>query len=350
MGYNKLTTRKFDFDDILIVPSVLSDINSRFTDIDPFDERGMLPIFTAPMLDVIDDVSAEKFINNKIYTVLPRGHGFNPIHSKMYKYLSYSLSEFDNIFLNKNGTYNKPIYILIDIANGHQKRLIKSIKSAKEIHGDNLVLMVGNIANPWTYKELSEAGADYIRLGIGNGSACTTTANGAVGYPMASLIKETYEISCNLKKPAKIIADGGMRKYSDIIKALALGADYVMIGGMFNKMIEASGKTYKNNFLNRKVESKNPTSDLKKGVTLYKKFRGMSTKSVQIELGGVNLKTSEGVEKFNKIRWSLSSWVENLEHYIRTNMSYCNSDSLSNYIGNVDYIEITDAAYKRFNK
>lgn len=346
----KKCEKKIDFDDILIVPSETSDIESRFNDVSPYDSRSMLPIFTAPMFDVVDELNYKKFNDNSIYSVIPRGHNLSPILSTPYMYLSYSLQEFIDLFINREQNMTNIYYILIDIANGHQKRLVDTIKRAKKMYGNKLILMVGNIANPKTFKILSNAGADYIRCGIGSGSACTTSANGSVGYPMASLIKEIYNISSTLDNPAKIIADGGMRKYSDIIKALALGADYVMIGGMFNKMVESSGECYKKNIFNKMVKSKNPMNDFKKGIQLYKVFRGMSTKSVQKELGVGKLKTSEGVEKINLVKWSLPSWIDNFNHYLRSNMSYCNAKTLDDYIGKVEYVEISESAYKRFNK
>lgn len=73
---------------------------------------------------------------------------------------------------------------------------------------------------------------------------CSTTQNVAIGYPMGSLIQECYDVSCLLDNPAKIVADGGMKTYSDVIKALALGADYVMVGSIFNKAIESCGDNY----------------------------------------------------------------------------------------------------------
>ena len=120
-------------------------------------------------------------------------------------------------------------------SNGHMPAVFDLTKRSKEKYGDSLVLMVGNVANPETYALLSDAGADYVRIGIGNGGGCLTTQNTGVGYPMASLIKECYEISTTLKKPAYIVADGGMQTYSDVIKALALGADFVMLGSILNK-------------------------------------------------------------------------------------------------------------------
>lgn len=79
---------------------------------------------------------------------------------------------------------------------------------------------------------------------IVHNSGCTTAANVSINYPMGSLIAECYKQKTQLGLKTKIVADGGMRNYSDIIKALALGADYVMIGSTFNKAIESAGFNY----------------------------------------------------------------------------------------------------------
>jgi isopentenyl diphosphate isomerase/L-lactate dehydrogenase-like FMN-dependent dehydrogenase len=129
------------------------------------------------------------------------------------------------------------------MANGHIFKLVDIVKEIKRLFPD-IYLMVGNIANPETYKILSESGADGIRCAIGNGNACLSASNLGINYPMASLIIECKELKETYKFKTEIIADGGMRNYSDIIKALGLGADKVMVGSIFNKCIESAGDNY----------------------------------------------------------------------------------------------------------
>jgi len=177
---------------------------------------------------------------------------------------------------------------------------------------------------------------------------CLTTQNTGVGYPMASLIKECYDISTTLKKPAYIVADGGMKDYSDIIKALALGADYVMLGSILNKSLESAGS----NFLWKKIKVSQSIAEwaYKRGIPVYKMFRGMSTKEVQRKWGAEVIKTSEGVVRYRKVEYTLPQWIENFEHYLRSAMSYTGAHNLKEFIGRVNLVQITDNAYKRFNK
>jgi IMP dehydrogenase/GMP reductase len=328
---------KFDFNDILIKPSVTSTIDSRKT-INPFYD-GFLPLITAPMDTVIDANNERQFRNLKINTCMPRGE------ASIDSFNSFSIDEISLKYyegtLELNGKY------LIDIANGHMEKLLKITKSIKKDY-PNLTLMVGNVANPQTYALLSDAGADFIRVGIGNGNACSTTVHTGVGYPMASLIKECYNISCTLDNPAKIVADGGMKSYSDIIKALALGADYVMVGSLFNKAIESCGDNYLWGKI--KIGKDRAESLYKMGFPIYKKFRGMSTKEVQKKWGKEVLTTSEGVVRFRKVEYTLKKWVDNFEDYLRSAMSYSDARTLEDFIGQVEIINITDNAYNRFKK
>lgn len=334
---------KYDFNDILIKPKITTNINSR-TEINPY--YGMyLPLITAPMDTVVSEKNINIFLNNKINVCAPRN-----CTNHYYTFKSFSLIDFKNWFLiGAVGRYDeRPIKILIDIANGHTNDLIITIKKAKEKYKDKLILMVGNIANPETFKLLSEAGADYIRVGIGNGGGCLTTKNCGVGYPMASLIKECYEISCTLDKSAYIVADGGMQNYGDIIKALALGADYVMVGNIFNKAIESAGDNYL--FKRIKISQKLAEKLYKLRIPIYKKFRGMSTKEVQKKWGNKIIKTSEGVVRYRKVEYTLQQWCENFEHYLRSAMSYSGALKLSKFIGHADIINISENSYNRFNK
>lgn len=327
---------KLDFNDLLIVPKEITDINTRSV-INPFYGE-QLPIITAPMDTVISKENATIFSMNKIHICVPRY-----VDSRI-GFKSYSITQMSNLF--ESGQL-KPDKYLIDVANGHMDSVINLTKKIKE-HNPFIKLMVGNIANPETYKLLSEAGADYVRVGIGNGGGCLTTQNTGVGYPMASLIKECYEVSTTLKTPAYIVADGGMQEYSDIIKALALGADYVMLGSILNKSLESAG----DNYLWKKIKVSQSFAEkaYKLGIPVYKKFRGMSTKEVQKKWGANVIKTSEGVVRFRKVEYTLSQWVENFEHYLRSAMSYTGAHNLEDFIGKVKLIEITNNAYKRFNK
>lgn len=326
---------KFDFNDILIKPAKVSTISSR-KDINPFYD-GFLPLITAPMDTVVGKTNNELFTLLNVRTCLPRGE------QNLYGFKSYSLAEIENNFmdLGPNGMY------LIDIANGHMEKLIKVTKNIKKAY-PKIQLMVGNVANPETYVALSKAGADYVRIGIGNGGGCSTTVHTGIGYPMGSLVSECYFESCKLKNPAKIVADGGMQNYSDIIKALALGADYVMVGSLFNKAIESCGDNYL--WKNIKVSQSIAEWAYKHKIPVYKKFRGMSTKEVQKKWGKKELTTSEGVVRFRRVEYTLQQWVENFEAYLRSAMSYSNAKTLQEFIGYADIIRITNNAYNRFNK
>jgi len=167
---------KFDFNDILIEPETLTDIKSRSL-INPFVAHNdspfgyiELPIFVAPMDTVVDDKNINKFLLNNLNVCYPRTK--NPYIKKEGNFFtSYSLVEIQHKLNGAPSNYEKlPYNILIDIANGHMSELLDTVKELKEKISCNL--MVGNIANPKTYKALSDAGADYIRCGIGFGAGC----------------------------------------------------------------------------------------------------------------------------------------------------------------------------------
>ena len=336
---------KLDFNDILIKPCVVTDIESR-TMIDTSNGLSMLPLFTAPMDTVVNDGNAATFEFEGINVCLPRGETGISCNG----FTSYSLKGFIEIFIDGNteGISITHPKILIDTANGHLDTMVDAIKKSKKIWKNGLTLMVGNVANAETYKLLSNAGADYVRVGIGNGGGCLTTQQTGVGFPMASLIRECYYMSLVINKPAKIVADGGMKSYSDVIKALALGADYVMLGSILNKCLESCG----DNFLWKKIPVTQISAEKAYGigVNVYKKFRGMSTKEVQKKWGNLTPKTSEGVIRFRKVEYTIEGWIENFESYLRSAMSYSDSRNLEEFVNKVEFIKISNNAHERFKK
>lgn len=152
---------KYDWDNVSIIPAPLTDIDSR-KDVSARDENNKLPLFISPMDTVVDEYNAEYFLNLGYEVCLPRGIMYEERLKDCF--FSYGLDEIIEMMNTKSFIPNK---ILIDIANGHMSKLYNVAKDIKENY--NKVLMIGNIANPETYRLYSEIGVDYIRCGIGGG-------------------------------------------------------------------------------------------------------------------------------------------------------------------------------------
>ena len=330
------------FNDICIVPSVVSNIEHR-SECSPFLNNGMLPLFTAPMSSVINQDNWNAFKNNKINTIIPRSVDFDIRQELSYEtFVAVSLSEFE--YLIASSIPSRTMYICVDIANGHIKKLLDLCKQAKEMFGDKIQLMAGNIANPDMYLEYAKAGIDYVRCGIGTSPICTTSANSGVHYPMVSLLqkiddyKRSIENRINLvgnpfKSVPKIIADGGFNNFDQIIKALAIGADYVMLGKIFAMSEEACGEIVSNN----------------KGERV-RKYYGMSTKKAQAEISGEAHKTAEGIETLVPIKHTLAGWCDNFISYLRSAMSYCNSRTLTEFKKNAHIEQISANSFQAYYK
>ena len=155
---------------------------------------------------------------------------------------------------------------------------------------------------------------------------CLTAQQVGVGAAMASLIDDCRQVINNSGDErsgiepfnTKIVADGGMKKYSDIIKAIALGADYVMLGSVLNKALESCAVT--TNEQGEVVDQYDPKAVefVKNGGKLFKQFRGMSTKEVQKTWNKNEIKTSEGVVRNWPVEYTVGGWVENFNHYLRS--------------------------------
>ena len=347
---------KYGYDDINIVPEISSSIEHRSEcKLEPF-------LFTAPMSSVVNLDNICDFIGQGIIPIIPRNiplvdrkfFMFSPLQNTSLFFIALSLEEVEKLLIKfpVEGILH-PFHICIDIANGHMQKLLNTIKKLKELYGEKIVIMSGNIANPETYKLYEEVGCDYVRCGIGGGAGCITASNTGVYYPLFSLLEETYKIKKSINGKCKIIADGGIRNYCDIQKAL-LYADYVMLGSMFNKAIESAGKTTygKSYFITKrgkkilnifrtvfefgkevpKEKYDSVMKRIKSGkLEVWKSFYGMSTKRAQSEMGNKKLKTSEGIEFSQKVEYSLKDFIDNEKSYLRSAMSYTNSKTLDEY-------------------
>ena len=349
---NENLKQLYDFDDFLIQPAAFSPIRSR-SEINIKNDIGTLPLMTAPMDTVIDQNNFHLFKNQGILPVLPRISNPTSEWVDYSFFLSYSLQDFERLFLREKVAVSpeNKIFALIDVANGHMLHLYEAAKKAKIMYGAQMVLMVGNVANPQTFLEYCKIGVDAVRIGIGNGNGCLTTVQTGVGYPMASLIQECHKI----KKDGDfigtdIVADGGFKKYSDIIKALAMGANYVMIGSILNKCLESAGETTLKDGTIINQLSTEAKHMFEVEIDLYKNFRGMSTKEVQKTWGKENLTTSEGVVRTHLVEYTLESWVNNFESYLKSAMSYTGKKELHHFIGGANLNLISQNAFKRFDK
>lgn len=344
----------YGFNDVTIEPYYLTGIDSR-SDIPDINNL----LYTAPMDTVVGcKDSLESFYEAGVNTITVRGFWKKGIENFKHPYkVAVTLTEFQQ-FMNKEGEITNFLHlykekfgnynILIDLANGHMQKLYDLSNAAKDKYGSSLDLMVGNIASPITYSMFSKIGVDSVRLSIGTGAACLTSAKTAIHYPAISLIDECKNVKDTLKYGTKIIMDGGIKDSSYIIKALAAGADGVMMGSMFNKCIESSGQKYtcydnlKNTPLSREQSLKYysyGTHDIRVD------YRGMSTNAVQEKENGSHRNYEEGLSKLQKVEYTLNELLYELNYSIKSAFSYCDSYNNEEFYKNADLYLVTSKSH-----
>ena len=225
--------------------------------------------------------------------------------------------------------------IVVDTAHGHSKKVAEIIKKIKRKKDKKTSLCAGNIATSEAAKFLIKLGVDVIKVGIGPGSICTTRLVAGIGMPQLSAILEVKKGIKN--KKVKLISDGGIKYSGDIAKALAAGADAVMIGSLFAGTSEAPGKLIK-----------------KKG-KLYKNFRGMGSvgamnkgsadRYFQKKQRDTSKYVPEGVEGLVKFKGDVKNIIYKLVGGLKSSMGYLGSKRVISLRNKPNFIKITKAGF-----
>ncbi|WP_338450438.1 IMP dehydrogenase [Niallia oryzisoli] len=222
--------------------------------------------------------------------------------------------------------------VVIDTAHGHSKGVIETVKEIRNQYPD-LALIAGNVATAEATKELFEAGADVVKVGIGPGSICTTRVVAGVGVPQITAI---YDCATEARKHGKaIIADGGIKYSGDIVKALAAGGHAVMLGSLLAGTSESPGET-----------------EIYQG-RRFKVYRGMGSVSA-MEKGSSdryfqeeNKKfVPEGIEGRLPYKGPLSDTIYQLVGGLRSGMGYCGAANLQNLRENSQFIKMSGAGLR----
>jgi len=225
--------------------------------------------------------------------------------------------------------------ITVDSAHGHSVGVIDMVKAIKEKF-PNLDVVGGNIVTAEAAKDLIEAGADAVKVGVGPGSICTTRVVAGVGVPQISAINDVYQETS--KHGVPIIADGGIKYSGDIVKSLAAGASCVMMGGIFAGTAEAPGEEVL--YEGRKYK-------IYVGMgSLAAMKRGSKDRYFQDVEDDVKKLVPEGIEGRVAFKGRLSDVVYQLIGGIRAGMGYCGTSTIKDLIENGKFVKITGAGLR----
>ena len=323
------------YDDVLLVPSYNHWESRKVVDTRVTDRIGLLsldiPVMTSNM-DTITESGMANFIRSK--------GGIGVLHRFM--------SVEDNVKLLKE--CNLPVFVsvgcsdddlqraealrdsgagffCIDVAHAHAKYVGRTLKNLREMLGKETCIMAGNVATYAGADYLASCGADIVKVGIGGGSVCTTRIKTGFGVPNLTAIKDCSRVDRSL------VADGGIRNPGDVVKALAFGADFVMIGSML-----AGTRPTPGNVITRSTDD---GRELK-----VKMYRGMASIEVHDDYHGglAEWKTAEGISVEVEYRESEETIIADIVGGLRSGMTYAGASSIRELQRKLDYVRITNAA------
>ena len=317
------------YDDVLLAPQY-STIESRKNidlthDLDS-NTRLNIPIISSPMDTVTGTKMAQAMNNMGGLGII---HRYNTIEEqsamvrKVSGLVSAAIGVTGDFEERSTALYDAGARVLcLDIAHGHHVLMERALKTLKDIYGNDVHLMAGNVATLEGFNDLADWGADSIRCGIGGGSICTTRIQTGHGVPGLTTIFKCAQSD----RDAKIIADGGIKNSGDIVKALAAGADFVMLGSLLSGTNEAPGKTFVG-----------PDGGLRK------EYRGMASPAAQKNWRG-KVSSCEGVASSVLYKGSVEKIVKELERGIRSGLSYSGSYTIKELQAKAEWIHQTSSS------
>lgn len=324
-----MTNQAITFDDVLLVPAYNHHESRRVVDTTSTDRLEKLslslPVISSNM-DTITESTMANFMGSK--------GGMGALHRFMS--VQDNIKEFKNctgkVFVSVGCTDAElqraealrdagADYFCVDVAHAHAKYVGKTLKNLRKLLADRCI-MAGNVATYAGADYLASCGADIIKAGIGGGSVCSTRIKTGFGIPMLTCIQD-----CS-RSDRSIVADGGIRTSGDIVKALAFGADFVMIGGMLAGTAPTPGE-----FITKADGTK------------IKRYRGMASKEAQEAFMGPmhEWKTAEGVATEVPYKDNPDAILADIVGGLRSGLTYAGADTISELQRKLNYVVVTQA-------
>jgi len=343
IGGREQMDRWLSYDQVTLIPRVVSSLEHRAeadTSVQFGPVKLSIPLIAAPMPDVSNGLMADKLMQLGSLGFIHRFQHPDEMQNELLKSavpekIGIALPVNDReawLMVSRFYQFGTRIFC-IDTANGANQMVEKTIKRLKDTYSE-IFIVAGNVASAETYRQLEDWGADAIRVGIAGGSVCETRTETGVYSPMASVVQACANAATPPQdwgllhpgesippyrvKKALLIADGGIRTPGDMCKALALGADLVMVGGVFGGTKESPGGVMK-------IDGK-----------LVKILRGAASYSVQSGKSGY----VEGRETTAPYQGSVEKVISRFGAGLRSSMSYSNARTLAEFRQNVQIVEI----------
>jgi len=318
-------SQSLTYDDISLIPTQVSRIKSRTeasTNCNFLGLRLTVPVISSPMDSVTGIEMAKELSRLGSLGIINRFDSsldavLNARNGKGIKAVSIALNT-DLKTIEKIA--EKKYIICIDTANANNKEVLKKTELIKKKF--DVKVIVGNIAHGDSLHQLENAGADAVRVGIGSGSVCTTSIQTGIGIGQVSSLLDIIFSRAQKKLKIKIIADGGVKSPGDVAKAIALGADIVMLGRMLSGTRETPGEVIKYNG------------------QLWKKYRGSASFGVKMRNEFI-----EGEETMVAYKGAVKNVIDGISDGLKSSMSYMNCLNLDELRKTETFAVLSNSSY-----